>query len=214
MVWLTPEEGEEVVPEAAEFASLIAVETLKAEQEVQRALQNENLEKEKAEAVRTGQWAKLSHDEKDAVLLARQAAEIRFLELRLVFASKTRLKYEKEVQEQLETNARLAEQLNDVEDIDALRQEIEELKNRPTEADYRRVKDELNAVKVELVARQVIALAERAATLIHMKNLKTELQMEIEEREEKLARLQILEESEKEEMKKKVKDLQESMQDY
>lgn len=182
VLYLTSDDGT-AHPEAADFQKLMKAE--KEQLEERKEIQNSedvayypNLTKQ---------------DHRDVMLLAREEAEIQFLELRLKFATEHSQRQTRSIEHLTSENSKMAEQIRDAQNLPEIKNQIEKLKvekTRYTKAEVRQIRKEYKEWRQKMFDAQMAALKHNYEVALTIVDERAELRMEMEEMEERYARIE------------------------
>uniref|UniRef100_A0A8R1E2C0 Uncharacterized protein n=1 Tax=Caenorhabditis japonica TaxID=281687 RepID=A0A8R1E2C0_CAEJA len=190
IVWLTPDEDSATsIPEALEFSNILAAEKTAVGDEIQKALEYGQIDEVKWEAVRNDLMPQMSQDEKEAVLIAREEAEIRFLQLRLRFATEHHQNYELKVNEIQTENKTISDKVMDLQNIDSLSAAINEFERREVVREKEKIVAEWREAKQMSWDRVSKKMNAAMKLLLEINQQREADRKELEEIEEKIARL-------------------------
>ncbi|CAL2037874.1 unnamed protein product [Caenorhabditis brenneri] len=181
VLYLTADDGT-AHPEAADFQKALKVE-------------KQGLEKiQDSDGEGTTQSSNLTkRDVRDLMLLAREEAEIQFLELRLKFAMEQSQKQTCCIEELTSENSKMAEQIRDAQNLPEIRKEIEQLRietTRYTKAEVRQIRQEYMYWRKKMFDVQMAALKHNYEVGLAIVDQRAELRMEVEQLEERAAQIE------------------------
>lgn len=181
VLYLTADDGT-AHPEAADFQA-----ALMAEKQGLEKIQNS----EDGGAVQYSNLTK--QDVRDVMLLAREEAEIQFLELRLKFATEHSEKQTRCIEQLTSENSEMAEQIRDAQNLPEIKKEIEKLrieKTQYTKTEVRQIRQDYMYWRKKMFDAQMAALQHNYEVGLAIADQRAELRMEVEEFEERAAQIQ------------------------
>ncbi|CAL2042301.1 unnamed protein product [Caenorhabditis brenneri] len=181
VLYLTADDGT-AHPEAADFQKALMVERQGLEKiqesDEEGVIQNSNLTKQ---------------DVRDVMLLAREEAEIQFLELRLKFAMEHSQKQTRCIEQLTSENSKMAEQVRDAQNLPEIKKEIEKLKiekTRYTKTEVHQIRQDYMYWRKKMFDAQMAALEHNYEVALAIADQRAELRMEVEELEERAAQIE------------------------
>ncbi|EGT45795.1 hypothetical protein CAEBREN_23261 [Caenorhabditis brenneri] len=176
VLYLTADDGT-AHPEATDFQKALMVEKLGLEKIQEVTIQNSNLTK---------------RDVRDLMLLAREEAEIQFLEFRLKFAMEQSQKQTRCIEELTSENSKMAEQIRDAQNLPEIKKEIEKLRietTRYTKTEVHQIRQEYMYWRKKMFDAQMAALKHNYEVGRAIADQRAELRMEVEQLEERAAQI-------------------------
>lgn len=189
VVYLTSEDpSTEQHPEALKFQRIVENEKMKVQHEIDSLNSTNQLSAEKIDMLKTKELLKFSHDEREAIMIARKDAEIKFLELRLKFALEKKIESDQEIAELEQGNSKMAEQLRGLDKMAVVQKELEKLRSLPpSREESGKIRKEWMEMKQWEFDQKMKALRNVRSNMIALRSEKNALEMKVAEEHEKFA---------------------------